>query len=60
MIVVGKHINDISLNPLEYLLDDDGNFMEFDDEEKAKEFLKCKGFTDEAIEWLTFEESTSN
>ena len=54
MVIVGKHINDITLNPLEYLLDDAGKVMEFGTKGKAIEFLKSKGFTDDDIYWLTF------
>jgi len=55
MIIVGKHINDITINPLEYLLDDDGDVREFKNEESAKIFLKDNGFTDDDIYWLTFQ-----
>lgn len=56
MIIVGKHVNGITLNELEYLLDDDDNIMQFETEELAKTFLKDKGFTEEDIWWLVFEE----
>lgn len=43
MIIIGKFINGICLNPMEYLLDkpeeDGGIPMEFENIEKAKEFL---------------------
>ena len=55
MIIVGRHINGITINPLEYLLDDNGNEMEFENEHAAKVFLIEKGFTDEDIYWLTFQ-----
>jgi len=54
MIIVGRHINGITINPLEYILDDDGNEMEFENEEAAKDFLKQQGLTDDEIYWLTF------
>ena len=45
MIKVGQHINGISLNGIEYLLDapeeEGGNEIEFENEEKAIEFLKA-------------------
>jgi hypothetical protein len=54
MVIVGRHINDITLNPLEYLLDD-GEVREFISEDAAKEFLKGKGFTDDDFGSLAFE-----
>ena len=35
MVIVGKHINGITLNPLEYILDDNGEVWEFSNEEAA-------------------------
>lgn len=55
-IVVGRHIEGITLNPLEYLLDDEGDLMTFESEEEAKEYLKEKGFSDDDIYWMVFEE----
>jgi hypothetical protein len=40
MIIVGKHINDITLNDLEYLLDENGDIMEFESEKK-EELSRC-------------------
>jgi hypothetical protein len=61
MVIVGKHINDITINPLEYLLDDDGKVMKFINEDAAKAFLKEKGLSDDDIHWLAFKPvSTSN
>ena len=57
MVIVGKHINGITLNPLEYLLDDEGQTMEFENEATAKKFLRGKGLTDEEIESLVFEDA---
>jgi len=56
MFIVGKHINDISLNPLEYLLDANGYMIAFDNEEQAKRFLKRQGFSDDDIYYLTIED----
>ena len=53
-VIVGKHINDITINPLEYLLNDAGDIMEFASKNKAIEFLKEKGYTDDDVYWLTF------
>ncbi|MDR1203488.1 MAG: hypothetical protein LBL58_17915, partial [Tannerellaceae bacterium] len=55
MVIVGRHINGIIINPLEYLLDDNGEVMEFISGDAAKEFLKGKGFTDDEFYSLTFE-----
>ena len=55
-VVVGRHINGITINPLEYLLDEDGEPLVFETEEKAKEFLAEKGFTEEDMHWMVFEE----
>ena len=54
MIIVGKHINDITLNDLEYLLDENGDIMEFESEKKAIQFLKSFGFDDEQIYYFKF------
>lgn len=55
-IAVGRHVNGITINPLEYLLDDEGDLMIFESEEKAKEFLAEKGFSEEDMYWMVFEE----
>jgi len=61
MVIVGKHINDISINPLEYLLGDATKEpMEFETEAAAKEFLKEKGFTDNEFEDLVFETASAS
>ena len=43
MIIVARHIEGIGLNPLEYLLNEDGTEKEFESKEKAIEFLKSAG-----------------
>jgi len=53
-VVIGRHINGITINPLEYLLDEDEEPMIFESEEIAKDFLKEKGFTDDDIYWFIF------
>ena len=55
-IIIGRHINGITINGLEYVLDDNGEYMVFETEEKAKEFLFKHGFKEENIENLVFEE----
>jgi len=56
MVIVGKHINDITINPLEYLLDANGYMIAFDSEEQAKRFLKRMGYSNEQIYWFTIED----
>ena len=58
MIKVGRPINGISLNGLEWLLDDEGKELECESKEIAMEFLREHGvdLTDEQMEdALTFE-----
>ncbi len=59
MGVVGRHINGITINPMEYLLDDMGELIVFRSEERAKEYFKSQGWTEEQIYWLVFEETES-
>ena len=54
-VVAGRHIYGIMLNPLEYLLDYEGNVMIFDNEMKAIAYLKELGFTDADIHYFVFE-----
>lgn len=46
MIIIGRPINGISINGLEYLLNDDQTEMEFADKDSAKQFLRENGFAD--------------
>ncbi len=55
-VIIGRFINGITINPLEYVLDDNGDLMVFETEDKAKEFLKEHGLNDDDIECLIFEE----
>lgn len=57
MIIVGKHINDITLNELEYLLDENGDIMKFESKYKAVYYLKSKGLDDEDIDFIYTNES---
>ena len=54
MVLVGRHINGITINPLEFILDDNGEVMGFENEEAARVFLKKQVFTDEDMDWLVF------
>lgn len=55
-IVIGRHINGIMLNPLEYVLNKDGSLMVFETEDKARDFCREHGLDDEDMDWLVFEE----
>ena len=47
MIIIGRPIEGISLNGLEYLMTEDGEKeKEFKDKESAKKFLRENGHTD--------------
>ena len=47
MIIVARHQEGIGLNPLEYLLNEDGTEKEFESKESAIEFLKEAGASNE-------------
>ena len=52
-IVIGRPINGISLNGLEYLLNEDGDYKEFNSKEEAKTFLNSmfeEPLTDDDLE----------
>lgn len=55
-IVVGRHINGIVLNDLEYLADDDGYLIEFTSAEKATEYLLENGCSEEELDYWFFED----
>lgn len=48
--VIGRPINGISINGLEYVTDNNGEEMIFDSIENAKEFLDSHGIGEEEIE----------
>ncbi len=56
-VIVGRHINGITLNGLEYLLDKHGEVKEFKSKGKAVRFLKSKGVTDDEIYYMVFKYS---
>jgi len=56
MVIVGRPINDISINGLEWLLDDDGEPIRFTDCNMAKSFLLDNGETTENIYLYVFED----
>ena len=57
-MAVGRHINGITLNDLEYLLDDDGEIRVFDNESTARDYLLENGCVEEDLYWFIFEEVT--
>lgn len=56
MIEVGRHINGITLNPLEWLEDSEGNTKQFNNQKEAEQFLLDSGEVAENLEWYTFKE----
>jgi len=54
-VIVGRHPHGVVLNPLEYLLDDDGNLLKFDTQEDAIQFLAEHGVTE--FDGFVFEET---
>lgn len=54
MIIVAKHIENISLNDLEYLLDDEGNIKYFNSKDEAVKFLIDAGADEDDIEFFKF------
>jgi hypothetical protein len=50
MYNIGRHINGISLNPLEYILNKEGKVKEFTTREKAKQFLFDQGGSQEDLD----------
>lgn len=53
-IIVGRSAEGISLNDLEYLLDENGEIMKFKSKEHAIRFLKEHGADDEEIYFMRF------
>lgn len=56
-VIVGRHVNGITLNDLEWLQNEDGSIRIFDSEDHAKGFLRSEMVTDEEMEWLVFRRS---
>jgi len=50
MIRIGRPINGITINGLEYIQDADGSEMTFEGEYTARTFLNEKGISDDMIE----------
>ena len=59
-VCIGRHINGISINPLEYLLDESGQVKLFTDEAAAKAHLSELGCSDEDAYWMVFKQGNPN
>jgi hypothetical protein len=55
-ICIGRHIEGITLNPYEWLVEKGWKVKLFENEVEAKAYLKTNGYTDEEMEFLKFEE----
>lgn len=53
-IIVGRSIEGISLNPLEFLVDESGELIKFKTKEHAIRFLKENGADEEDIYYMQF------
>lgn len=59
-VCIGRHINGISINPLEYLLDESGQVKVFTDEAAAKAHLETIGINGEDAYWMVFKQGNPN
>ena len=61
-IMIGRPINGITINGLEYALDENGEPMKWATEEQARQFLADHGIGDNEIEGsgIVFEEEEEN
>lgn len=55
-ICIGRHIEGITLNPYEWLMEKGRKVKLFENEVEAKAYLITNGYTDEEMEFLKFEE----
>jgi hypothetical protein len=55
MVIIGRYINGITINPLEYLLAKGGEVMEFVNEGAAIGFFNNKGYSNDDIDGLVLE-----
>ena len=53
-IIVARHIEGITINDYEYLLDENGEVMKFKSKDHAIGYLKKHGVTDEEIYFMLF------
>lgn len=56
-VIVGRHINGITLNGLEWLLHEDGTIMEFGSEQEATNYLLENGICQDVIDCFVFRHS---
>jgi len=57
MIIVGRHIEGITINPLEYILDENECVMQFINKSEAIAYLKKHGVSNKVIKHLVFEKA---
>jgi hypothetical protein len=55
-VIIGRPINGISINGLEYLLGEHGRVKEFVDKKETARFLMDNGFLDEDLDSFIYEE----
>lgn len=53
-IIIGRPINGIGLNDLEYAVDENGDVLKFPTKEHAEKFLKTHGATSDDIYYMNF------
>ena len=53
-VIVGKHINGITLNGYDYLLDDNNEICAFSSKNDAISFLHSKGIRNDEIQYMKF------
>jgi len=49
VITICRHINGISINPLEFLIDNEGDLIKFHNIDEAHKFMRDKGFDENEI-----------
>ena len=54
MIMIGRPIEGISINGLEYALDDKGEPLLFENEKEARDFLLSHGMNEKDLEYFVF------
>ena len=57
MLVAGYYINGIATKLFVAIIDKNGDVPEFENEEKAKAYLKKNGYSDEKISRMVFKQS---
>lgn len=58
MIRIGRHINNITLNGLEYILDNENNILYFDTHSGAEKFLLNNGYSEADLDIFVYDECT--